>query len=252
LSVLTKVSASAVLVIIPLIAGAWLPPGFPTLLRQLLLVVWGVGATFAAERLLFSASSAAAFRALGFAPAHPASLVLALLVSVPMWTFLPLLATSNGVPVALRPDWFWLLIGVVLVNGVTEEVIHRAFVFGHLRHGRSFVTAAAISATIFAGQHLYLIFTIGSTAGLASVLLAALLAFPLAYMFEHGGNSIGAPVILHTSSNAPMMIVALPDAFIATALLPHMGVVLLSLSLVFVLGRFLEAQPRRGRAHTGS
>jgi len=82
-------------------------------------------------------------------------------------------------------------------------------------------------------------FTCGWTAGLASVVLAALLAFPLAYLFERGGNSLGGPAILHTSSNAPMVIMALPESFIASALLPHMGVVLISFYLIFALQRFL-------------
>lgn len=51
---LRKVYSAAIVVIIPLIAAAWfIPPGFPMLLRQVLLWVWGVGATFGAKRLLF-------------------------------------------------------------------------------------------------------------------------------------------------------------------------------------------------------
>ena len=111
----------------------------------------------------------------------------------------------------------------VLVNGVTEEVIHRGFLFGHVRRGRSFATAATVSATLFAAQHLYIIGTTGWTIGLASVLLAALLAYPMAFVFDRGGNAIAGPAILHTSSNAPVMISALPEDFVTLALLPHMG-----------------------------
>lgn len=134
----------------------------------------------------------------------------------------------------LQPEWLPLLIGVVLVNGVTEEAIHRGFVFGHLRHGRSFMAAATLSAAIFAAQHLYVIVTSGWAIGLASVLLAALLSYPLAFVFERGGNSIVAPAILHTSSNAPVLIFGLPDGLTTAVLLAHMGVVLVSLYLVFV------------------
>jgi hypothetical protein len=83
-----------------------------------------------------------------------------------------------------------------------------------------------------------LVFSIGWTSGLASVVLAALLTFPLAYLYARGGNSLGGPAILHTSSNAAMLILALLPSFVATALLPHMGVVLVSIYLVFVLYQF--------------
>jgi membrane protease YdiL (CAAX protease family) len=243
----TRVFAAAVTVVIPLIAATWFfPPGFPMLLRQAALCIWGVGAILVAERLLFSETLREAVRAIGFVPARTPALVVALLVSVPMWVFLPIFAWLNGVPVALRSDWPAVLVGVVLVNGVTEEAIRRSFVFGHLRRERSFARAATLSAMVFAAQHLYLVLTIGWTSGLASVLLAALLAFPMAYLFERGGNSIGGPAILHTSSNAPAHILALPGGFLATALVPHMCVVLISLCLVFVLRRLLVDQPVRG------
>jgi membrane protease YdiL (CAAX protease family) len=237
---LIKVLAGSIPVIIPLIAAAWfIPLDFPMLLRQVLLCAWGVGAILVAERLLFSPTLEQALRLLGFVWARMPAVVVALLVSLPMWLFLPLFAWFQGVPVRLQPDWLALLLGVVLVNGIAEEVIHRGFVFGHLRRERSFAGAATLSALLFAAQHLYLVFSIGWTAGLASVLLAALLSFPLAYLFEHGGNSIGGPAILHTSSNAPVLILALPQSFVTAALIPHMGVVLISLYLVFAFRRFL-------------
>jgi membrane protease YdiL (CAAX protease family) len=208
------------------------------LLRQILLCAWGVGATLVAERLLFSRAWRQAWQTVGFVRARQPAVVIALLVSLPMWLFLPLLAWLKDTPIQLQPDWLALLVGVILVNGITEEVIHRGFVFGHLQQEHSFVRAATLSALLFAAQHLYLIFSIGWISGLASVVLAALLAFPLAYIFARGGNSLGGPAILHTSSNAPMLILALPQSFVATALLPHMGVVLVSYYLVFVLYRF--------------
>ena len=232
----TAVCVAVVIVMIPLVAATWLlPAGLPLFLRQLVLSAWGVGAIVVAERALFSRTAGDAARAIGFVHARRPALVLAALVSVPMWTFLPLLAWSQGVPVGVRPDWLLILAGVALVNGIAEEVIHRGFCFGHLRQGRAFGTAAALSALLFTVQHLYLVVTMGWTVGMAAVLLAALLAFPLALVFERGGRSIGGPAILHTSSNAPVMVLALPSDFVATALVPHMVVVLISLCLVFAV-----------------
>jgi membrane protease YdiL (CAAX protease family) len=235
MSSVTKVGGAAVIVISPLVAAAWLPSGFPHLLRQLLFGVWGVGAILAAERLLFSDTLTDALRNVGFVRVDRGTLILVLLASVPMWVFLPLFASTKAIVVHLRPDWFQLLVGVALVNGITEEVIHRGFVFGHLRRGRSFAAAATFSALVFAAQHVYIIFTSGFTVGVASVLLAALLAYPLAFVFERGGNSIAGPAILHTSSNAPVMLLGLPEDFLASALVPHMGVILVSLYLLFLV-----------------
>jgi hypothetical protein len=95
---------------------------------------------------------------------------------------------------------------------------------------------------VFAAQHLYIIVTTGWMVGLASVMLAALLAYPLAFVFERGGNSIIAPAILHTSSNAPVVVLAMPEDIAAVALVPHMGIVLMSLYLVFASRKFVVAE----------
>jgi membrane protease YdiL (CAAX protease family) len=235
---LVKVYAAAIVVMIPLVTAAFFtPPDFPMLLRQILLCTWGVGATLVAERVLFSRTWRQTWQSVGFVPARLPAVVVALLAGLPMWLFLPLLAWLRDTPVQLRPDWLALLVGVILVNGIAEEVLHRGFVFGHLQQEHSFVWAATLTALLFAAQHLYLIFSIGWAAGLASVLLAALLTFPLAYSYARGGNSLGGPAILHTSSNAPMIILALPPSFVASVLVPYMGVVLVSIYLVFILDR---------------
>ena len=71
--------------------------------------------------------------------------------------------------------------------------------------------------------------------GIAAIVLAALLAYPLAFAFERGGHSIAAPAVLHTSSNAPAIVLSLAGTFMAGALLPHMVVVLASLNLLFLV-----------------
>jgi membrane protease YdiL (CAAX protease family) len=242
---LIKVLVAAFAVIVPLVAAAWLiPPDFPMLPRQILLTLWGVGAILAAERILFSGSWNQAIAALGFVQARPRSLWVALLVSIPMWLFIPLYVWVNGEQVVLQPNWLELLIGVILVNGITEEAIHRGFVFGNLRREHTFAAAVTISAAVFAVQHLYLIASVGWAAGLSSVLLAALISFPLAFLFEKGGNSIGAPAIIHTSTNAPVILLALPQDVLNTVLIPHMGVLVISLYLVFAFRGYLRGQTR--------
>ena len=57
----------------------------------------------------------------------------------------------------------------------------------------------------------------------------------MAFVFERGGRSIVGPAILHTSSNAPAIILALPQDVMATALVMHMGVIVVSIYLVFLM-----------------
>lgn len=205
------------------------------LMRQVVLFACGVGGIFIAEYLLFGPGCKRVLVAMGLSRPSWRSIVVALLVSVPMWAFLPIYGLAAGTPVQLNREWLAILLGVVLVNGLAEEVIHRAFVFGHWRREHSFVVAASMSAAIFAAQHLYLMLTLGAVPGVASVLLAAFLAFPLAYMYERGGNSLAPPAIVHTSSNAPMMLFASAE-LAATAILPYMAVVLVSIYFSFVFG----------------
>ena len=110
------VCGAAFIVIVPLVAASWLPPGFPVLLRQVLLTLWGAGAVVVADRWLFRRTFSESLRAVGFRCPSARALVAAGLASVPMWAFLPLAGWMNGANVELRPDWLVLLVGVVLVR----------------------------------------------------------------------------------------------------------------------------------------
>jgi membrane protease YdiL (CAAX protease family) len=260
MATLLKVFAGAVPIIALLVGAAFVvPPDFPLLLRQLILFAIGVGGIAAAERLLFGGGMAAISRALGFNPTGPRAIVAAIVVSLPMWGFIPVYCWLSGTALPVNPEWLPMLAGVVLVNGIAEEVTHRAFVFGHLRHARSFTRAALLSAAIFALQHVYLVLTIGPIPGATSIGLALLLSFPLAFLYERGGNSIVGPAILHTSSNAPMMLLTTP-ALAESIILPHMAVVLTSIYLVFLFRSWLpdptttvtEREPRLASAPAAS
>ena len=245
LATLLKILAGAVPVIAVLVAAAFLvPPDFPLLLRQILLFICGVGGMFIAERALFGPDWSRVRAALGFVSPRWRAVLVALAVSLPMWLFLPLYGWTFAIPIAVNPGWLAILIGVILVNGLAEEVIHRAFIFGHLRRQLSFANAATISAVTFALQHIYLVFTMGMVAGGASVLLALLLGFPLALVYERGGNSLAAPAILHTSSNAPMVLFVSAEAASAV-ILPHMAVVLASMYLSFAFARWMDISRNR-------
>jgi membrane protease YdiL (CAAX protease family) len=244
-AILVRVLASAVPIIAILVGAAFFtPPGISHSARQAALAAIGIGGILVAERLLFAPDWRSAIKGIGFVPPRGRAVFVALLVSLPMWLYLPALGWLSCEAVTVNPGWPAALLAVILLNGIAEEAIHRGFIFGHLRRITSFGMAASTSAAVFALQHLYLVFTIGIEAGLGSVLLALLLGFPLAFLYERGGNSIGAPAILHTSTNAPMMI------FVAAAnsgavILPYMAVVLVSIYLSFAFTRWLGGAPRR-------
>lgn len=240
MTALLRVIVGSVPVIAGLVGAAFfIPPDFPLLLRQALLFVWGVGGIFVAERLLFHTDVFRIPANLGFVAPRWRAVIVAILVSLPMWLFVPLIGWATGTPIALNAAWLPILLGVVLVNGLTEEVVHRAYIFGHLRKEWSFLAAATISAAIFGAQHLYLLLTMGTVAGLASVGLAVVIAYPFALLYDRGGNSLAGPAILHTSSNAPMMLLV-PAEGAATVILPHMAVVLISMYLSFFFSRWMK------------
>lgn len=237
---LASVLIGSVPVIAILVGAAFItPPEFPLLMRNLLLFAWAAAGIFVAEYALFGPGRVRIAAAMGLVAPRWRATAVATVASVPMWLSLPVYGWLTGAPMGINSGWLGILLSVVLLNGLAEELIHRAFVFGHLRREHSFATAAWVSGAIFAAQHLYLLISMGPIAGAASVLLALLLAFPLAYIYERGGNSLVGPAILHTSSNAPMLLFATPD-IAAQVILPYMGVVLASIYLVFSFHRWLE------------
>jgi membrane protease YdiL (CAAX protease family) len=239
---LSRVLMAAVPVIALLIAAAFIvPPTFPWLLRQGILTVIGVGGIALAEITLFRTAPSGLLARLGFVPANGGTTFRCLLVSIPMWAYLPVVAFASGAPVRVAPDALAILIGVILVNGIAEEVIHRAYVFGRMRAHATFLVAASIGAAVFALQHAYLIASLGVVGGLSSVVLALLLAYPMCRAFEDGGRSIAGPAILHTGTNASFMVFGDPND--GNLVLSHMAVVLVSVYLLFLFPRSHATAP---------
>ncbi|HEV2513813.1 MAG TPA: CPBP family intramembrane glutamic endopeptidase [Devosia sp.] len=232
LTLLPRLLIAAVPVIALLVAAAFvLPAEFPFFLRQLLLAAIGMGGIALAEVAMFRTPLVDLGRRLGFTPTSRRTVIISLIASLPMWLFLPLASLAAGTPVHVASNGLALVLGIVLVNGLAEEVIHRAFFFGRLREHTSLAKAASLGAALFGAQHLYLIATIG-VAGVASVVLALLLAYPLSRAYEMGGRSIVGPAILHTSSNAAFLVFG--DASNSGLLMLHMLVVLVSIYTVFL------------------
>ena len=81
----------------------------------------------------------------------------------------------------------------------------------------------------FVAVHLFLFLTMSWPIALASVLLAVVISFPLAHLFELGGRTIWAPAILHFVIQGAVKVVIVSDGgntlfplvwMLASALLP--------------------------------
>ena len=63
----------------------------------------------------------------------------------------------------------------------------------------------------FVGVHLVLFATMPWPIALASVLLASVISFPLAHLYELGGNTIWGPALLHFVIQATVKVVVVSD-----------------------------------------
>ncbi len=161
------------------------------------------------EMLLYKKSFSTALSDIGITRFSRVGVRLALIYLLPLIAFYPLFALLANVPASIQPMWFWLIMSAVLNNGLCEETMMRGFVFRHLRQGRTFWRAAALSTVYFAGYHLPLILTAGPVIGIFAVVLAIPTGFVTAYVYERGKNTIWGSALLHTVYNGLAYIVVL-------------------------------------------
>jgi len=142
-----------------------------------------------------------ALRALGFG--RPAGLALGVsaVVGGVLIACMPFVFRLAGADLVLPENWLVLALGIVLLNGIAEETIYRAYLFRRLRQGRTFTSAVLIGIVLHALAHVPLIATGGIALGLSGVAVAAI-GFPaMAYLYERGSNTIWAPAVLHAAVN---------------------------------------------------
>lgn len=156
-----------------------------------------VAAALAAERLLFGRPFAAGARDVGLGIPAARGLRTAAALGLLLLLVVPAFARVTGASVEPSPGGAWLIPGLFGQAGVAEEVLFRGYLFRHIRKGRPFWRAAFLSAVPFVAVHLLLFLTLPWAVALAAVLLATLLSFPLAYLFELGGDTIWAPALVH-------------------------------------------------------
>ncbi len=193
------------------------------------------------ERAFYRRDALAAFAALGFNRPRVAAIAVAAILALVMLAFFPAFALVTGARIALRADWWWLLIGAVALNGVAEETLFRGYVFGGLRRGGfSFSRAATVSMVIFAGVHLFLFIGNPFIIGLLGTLVAVAAAFPLAFLYERGNNTIWATALFHVATHT-IRFVDVEEPFAATAVTSWLVLQLAVPFGVFLFGRNLLA-----------
>jgi membrane protease YdiL (CAAX protease family) len=149
------------------------------------------------ERRAFKHSAAEGLRVIGFGRPNPRAVLVAAIIGLVMLAFFPIFSLITGAHITLKPNWLWILVGAIALNGIGEETLFRGYVFGGLRReaGMSFRQAAFISMIIFAAVHLFLFVGNPFFVGFLGTLIAVSAAFPMAYLFERGNNTMWAPVV---------------------------------------------------------
>jgi membrane protease YdiL (CAAX protease family) len=140
------------------------------------------------------------------------AVLVSLIVGAVLLLFFPVFSLITEVPIRLKSDWLWILVGATALNGIAEETLFRGFVFGGLRRaGHPFRNAGTISLLIFAAVHLFLFIQGPFIVGVLGTLVAVVAAFPMAFLFERGNNTIWAPMMLHVTAHA-IRLVDIPAA----------------------------------------
>lgn len=158
----------------------------------------------------------------------------AVIYALPLAALFPILSLLTNSPVTMRPNWEWLLVNIILVNGFAEEIMMRGFVFRHVRKGRPFWRAAMLSTLYFAGYHLPIILSSGLVIGIMAVIIAIPLGFLTAYIYERDNNTIWGPGLLHVINNGLVMLLVFPNDVqpIASSLYMLLGIAVSILMLV--------------------
>lgn len=155
------------------------------------------------ESQAFKHDAAQGLRAIGYGRPNPRAILVAVIIGFIMLAFFPIFSLVTGAQITLKANWLWILVGAIALNGIGEETLFRGYVFGGLRReaGLSFRRAGFISMAIFAVVHLLLFVGNPFVVGFLGTLIAVSAAFPMAYLFERGNNTIWAPVVLHVATH---------------------------------------------------
>ena len=154
-------------------------------------------ATGFAEWLIFRRRVRELAPRLGLTRPRARGVLVAGAVGVLLLLLFPVFALATGSSLAMYPGWAWLLPGLFAQAGIAEEVLFRGFLFGRVREPRSFWRAAVVASVPFTAVHLVLLWMFDWPIALAALLLAVVISFPQAHLYELGRRTIWGPAIVH-------------------------------------------------------
>lgn len=182
-----------------------------------LLALATIGVALAIEIAAGRRPIAQAMSGLGLRLGDARALMAAVLLCGGLLCFFPLFGWWTGARIGVRGDWVVLGLGIFAQAGIAEEVAFRGFLFRRLRATRSFWRAATLAAIPFVAIHLLLFLTMDPAIAAAALVVSVSLSFPLAWLFERGGNSIWAPALVHAVVQGSIKLVEMDVADFATA-----------------------------------
>ena len=154
------------------------------------------------SRLLHGTPARVLPLSLGLGVPRLRGMLVALATAASMLLYFPVYAWAVAVPPETLPQSGVLVVGIFMQAGVAEEALFRGYLFGRLRERHPFWTATWLSMLPFALVHLVLFATLPLAIAAASFALAVVISFPLARLFELGGNTIWAPAVVHAAAQA--------------------------------------------------
>lgn len=166
------------------------------------------------EKAFFGLNPLPALRGLGYGLWNPRAVFAAAIIATIMQAFFPIFSLVTGAQITFKSDWLWILLGAIVLNGLGEETLFRGYVFGGLRTkaGLTFRQAGFVSMIVFAVVHLLLFIGNPPIVAILGLVIAIAAAFPMAYLFERGNNTIWASALLHISTHV-IRLVDIPEPY---------------------------------------
>ncbi len=184
---------------------------------------------------LFSLGAWQGIQFLGFKVPNWKQLLVGLLASLPM-IFIDLIAVHNQPGISLRSNWAPHFVFTLLGAVFFEESIFRGFLFQYFRKNHTFITAALGSSLLWSLMHLNMSSQFGEQ--WISMVLALLLGFPFAYLFEKGKNVIWGAMIVHLTVDSNQLFVNPDGTFINTGIWGVVGL-LIAVIVIFVFPKWI-------------
>ena len=191
------------------------------------------------ERFVSGLAPRTALAAVGLRRPALRGALTALAVAGGLAVALPAIAWATGGTLRWEDDALLVGVGVLLQGGIAEEVVWRGYLFRHLRAGRSFARAAALSAAVVGAQHLLLFATLPAPVAAAAVGVAVATSFAFARLFELGGGSCFGPAVVHAVVQGALKVVRVEGAESHVVALAWMAA-----SVGLPLAAFLVPPPR--------